>query len=138
LSENVKIISNRQEQSKNDKKATLDRLRSKRRRLKTVEVQIDGETMEMSFAALSAHDMDRLQSKHVPTVEQKARGMAFNPDTFAPALVAACSVDPRLSFEDAKEIWESEAWSSGELNFLFDTVSNLCMEGLDIPFSVSD
>lgn len=131
----VKIVANQQAQSKADKKATLDKLRNKKRRLKVVKVQIDGDELEMSFAAISAHDLDRLQGQHVPTIEQKARGMAFNPETFAPALVAACSVEPKLSADDAKEIWESDAWSTGELNYLFDTVSALCMEGLNIPFT---
>ena len=138
MTEAVKIVAKRQEQSKADKQATLDRLRSKKRRTKTISVQIDGEEMELTFAALSSHELDRLQSKHVPTTEQKARGLAFNPDTFAPALVAACSIEPELTETDTKEIWTSESWSTGELNYLFDTVSNLCMEGLNIPFTGTD
>lgn len=89
----------------------------------------------MSFEALSSHDLDRLQSKHAPTSDQRVRGLQFNPDTFAPALVAACAKDPEMTNADAVDIWKSDAWSTGELNFLFDTCTSLCMEGLDIPFT---
>lgn len=133
----VRIAASQREQSKASKKATLDLLRGKRRRTKTIPLEINGEKVEMTFAALSSHDLDALQGKHTPTAEQRARGLVFNPDTFAPSLVAACMIDPEMTEAEAKEIWASGAWSTGELNFLFETCSQLCMEGLDIPFSVS-
>lgn len=133
-----KTVSIQRKQSAQSKKATLDLLRGKKRRTREVEIQVNGEKVAMVFAAISAHDLDLLQGKHTPTVEQRARGMQFNPETFAPALVAACLTDPELSEADAKEIWESGAWSTGELSFLFDTASSLCMEGLNVPFTESD
>ena len=131
----VSSVAAQQEQSKASKKATLDLLRGKKRRTKAVELSINGEQVEFSFAALSAHDLDKLQAKHAPTASQKLQGMAWNGDTFPPALVAACLVDPEVSLEEMNEIWVSGEWSTGELSTLFDTASRLCMEGMDIPFS---
>lgn len=131
-------VSIRNKQSAQSKRATLDVLRGKRRRTREVEIQVNGEKVAMTFAALSAHDLDLLQGKHTPTVEQRAKGMNFNPDTFAPALVASCLVDPELTEAEAREIWESDSWSTGELSYLFDTASTLCLEGLNVPFTESD
>lgn len=132
---NAKIVEATQRQSAESKQATIDLLKGKSRRSKTVKVQVDGQELAMTFQALSSHDLDRLQSKHAPTSDQRVRGLQFNPDSFAPALVAACAKDPELSTADANDIWKSDAWSTGELNFLFDTCTGLCMEGLDIPFN---
>lgn len=130
-----KSVEARAAQSAAAKKATLSLLRSKRRRTKTVTIQVGGEDLALTFGAISSHDLDKLQGKHTPTVEQRARGMVFNPETFSPALVAACLIDPEMSESEAREIWTSTEWSTGELNFLFETASTLCMEGLNIPFS---
>lgn len=131
----VKITQSRQEQSKADKASLLDKLKNKKPRTKTIKVEVGGEELELTFQAISAHDLDKLQTKHAPSIEQKARGFVFNPDTFAPALVAACSLDPEMSEADTKQLWASEAWSTGELSVLFDTCSNLCMEGLNTNFT---
>ena len=131
----VKITAARQAQSAASKQDTLARLRAKKRRTRTVEVEVNGEKLKLVFGAISSHDLDALQGKHTPTVEQRARGMNFNPDTFGPALVAACLVDPEMSYEEALEIWTSTEWSTGELQTLFSAASELCMEGMNVPFS---
>lgn len=123
---------------RNGNRVTLDRLMSKKLRTKEVEVNIGGDTLTWTFRAIPAHKLDELQAKHTPTKEQRARGMGFNPNTFAPELVALCSVDPELSKEEARDIWNSDEWSTGELNFLFDTCTNLCTEGFNVPFTESD
>jgi len=133
----VSTVAARQDQSKASKKATLDLLRSKKRRSKTIAMSINGQTAEFTFTALGSHDLDALQAKHQPTPKQKIDGMSWNPDTFAPALVAACLQDPEVSEQEMKEIWESGEWSAGELGTLFNTASQLCMEGMDIPFTES-
>ena len=42
-----------------------------------------------------------------------------------------------MSPADAKEIWESEEWSRGDLMVLFRNAVDLNNRGLDIPFNVS-
>lgn len=133
----VRVHAARQDQSKADKQSVLDRLKNKKPRQKTIKVEVSGEELELTFQALSSHDLDKLQTKHAPSIEQKAKGYNFNPDTFGPALVAACSVDPEMTEADAKEIWASDSWSTGELGQLFDTCIALCMESLNTAFTKS-
>lgn len=134
----VSTVAAQQEQSKASRKATLDLLRSKRRRTKTISLDINGQEAEFVFHALSASELDKLQAKYPPTAQQKLQGLAWNSDTFPPALVAACLQEPEVSAEEMVEIWTSGEWSTGELSTLFNTATALCMEGMDIPFSVSD
>jgi len=135
MSSDIKIQASRNEQSLNDKQSTLDLLKNKRKRTKTVTVDVNDTKVDLTFQAISYRELDALQSKHPPTTEQRAQGAVFNRNTFPPALVSACSVDPKMTEADARDIWESDEWSTGELNALFDVVSNLCMQGLDIPFT---
>lgn len=121
------------------KRNAVSILKNKKRRRKTINLDIGGEKIKLTFQAISSAALDKLQSQHPPTAAQRAAGNAnFNRETFPPALISACSINPEISVEDAEEIWNSEDWSTGELNFLFDTVISLCMEGLDIAFTGSD
>lgn len=134
----IKTTAVRLAQSNSDKQSTLDKLKGKKPRSKTVEVTIDGEQIQITFKAISASELDKLQAKHQPTMEQKTRGLVYNPNTFGPALIAACAVDPEMTEKDALEIWDSPYWSTGEISFLFDTCTQLCMEGMTVSFSKSD
>ena len=122
-------------QSDADKSQLVSKLIQKKRRTKAVTLTVDGEEVNLLFGAISAHDLDKLYAAHRPNAEQKVSGMSFNPQTFNPALVAACSIDPKISEDDASEIFDSENWSTGELSYLVDVCSALCMQGMDIPFT---
>lgn len=124
-------------------RATLDQLKKKQKVRKDVEVTVtgdDGETVEvtMVFEAISAKEFDVLKAGHKPTQEQKKAGLDYNPDTFAPLLLSRVCVDPQLSLEDAKEIWESDNWNRGERLMLLMSAMEVCTKGLDIPFTSSD
>ena len=133
----VKITAARQEQSKADKKSMLDLLRGKPRKSRELVVSIGDETVTMKFAAISAIQLDKLRSAHPPTKEQRANGAGVNTRTFAPALVAATLVEPAMTEDEARELWDSDFWSSGELDQLFETASSVCLEGMDIPRNAS-
>ena len=79
-----------------------------------------------------------LVEAHPPTTEQRKRGASYNIDTFAPALVAACSLEPRLTFEQAKELKDSPDWSGGEFGDIYGRAMAVCNAGLDIPFNARD
>lgn len=131
----VKIQAARNEQSVADKMSVLEKLKSKKKRTQVIKVEVNGEQVELLFEAISYKDLDALQAKHPPTQQQRVEGAAFNRNTFPPALVAACSVEPKITESDARDIWSSDDWSTGELNTLFNAVSDLCMKGLDVPFT---
>jgi hypothetical protein len=133
----------RSAQSAHSKRATLDLLRSKKRLEKEVTILLPvegGKTEEVSFLfqSIGAQEWDRLVAKHPPTAEQRVEGNAFNMHTFAPALLSRVCVDPELTEEEWKEIWNSPDWNRGEVIQFYVTAVELCSTGMDIPFSGRD
>jgi hypothetical protein len=133
-----KTVIARRKQSEADKSATLDKLLSKRRATTTFSVLINDEELELTFQSIGAAAYDKLVAKNPPTPSQRVDGASFNMDTFAPALISACSVEPEISPADAKAIWESEDWSRGELMVLFRNAVEINNKGFDIPFNETD
>jgi hypothetical protein len=138
----AKTAEARQKQSQASKRATLDMLKNKPR--STTEFTLflsdgNGGTTEatLKYQAIGMRAYDRLVSKHPPKPEQRAEGNSFDIDTFAPALIAACAVDPEISPSEAKEIWDSDDWSRGDVMVLFRNAVELNNRGLDVPFSVN-
>ena len=139
----AKTTEARQKQSESDKRATLDQLINKPR--STTEFSLflsdgNGGTNEVTlkYQAIGMRAYDRLVAKHPPKPEQRAEGSSFDMDTFAPALIAACSVDPEISPVEAKKLWDSEDWSRGDVMVLFRHAVELNNRGLDIPFNEGD
>lgn len=138
----TKDVEARQKQSEAAKRATLDMLKNKPR--STTEFTLflsdgNGGTNEVTlkYQAIGMRAYDKLVAKHPPKPDQRAEGNSFDIDTFAPALIAACSVDPEISPSEAKNIWDSEDWSRGDVMVLFRNAVELNNRGLDIPFSVN-
>lgn len=50
--------------------------------------------------------------------------LPWNVDTFPPALISACMLEPELSIAEAKELWSSDDWTTAELL----TILNTCIE----------
>lgn len=100
----------------------------------------DGEQHEiqMKFTAIGMQEYDKLVAKYPPKADQRVEGATFDLNTFAPALISKCSVEPELSYAQAKQIWDSPAWSRGDLMVLFRKAVDLNNRGLDIPFSGID
>lgn len=97
----------------------------------------EGETIEVKLRALSPSELDEVRSEHPPTPEQRENGMGVNEDTFQPALFAACSVEPKFTYEQALEVWQSPDWSAGELMYLYGICSKLCFSEANVPPSAS-
>ena len=134
----VKTAAARQAQSKADKLDMRERLLGKKARTKTLTLVVEGEEdIVLKFQAISSKELDKLRAKHKPTASQRADGLGVNIDTFNPALVAACLIEPEMSEDDIKGMWESDVWSHGELQQIFMAASDVCMEGMDIPSSAS-
>jgi hypothetical protein len=138
----AKTVEARQKQSQQSKRATLDMLKNKSRN--TTEFSLflsDGNggsnEVTLKYQAIGMVAYDKLVAKHPPKPEQRAEGSSFDMDTFAPALISACSVEPEMSVEEAKEIWNSEEWSRGDVMVLFRNAVELNNRGLDVPFSAN-
>lgn len=140
MTDTGKAAEARQKQSDSSKRATLDLLKNKKRASMEFALYVhdeDGEQTEITlkFQSIGARDYDKLVAKHPPKPDQRAEGAAFNIDTFAPALIAAVSVEPEMTLQDAQDIWTSPDWSRGDLMVLFRNAIELNNRGVDIPFS---
>lgn len=97
--------------------------------LEAVRNRLDDEEAiaEFRFRGIGRAAYEALVDKHPPTAEQrmkaKASGfenIAWNPDTFPPALVAACLIEPDLAYEDVLGLWRSDDWNQAELQELLN------------------
>jgi len=84
----------------------------------------------MTFRGIGRARYDALQERHPPTAEQQLKTkqqlgtddkLAWNPDTFPPALIAACLVEPKLTEEEVQRLWISDEWNQAELATLITT-----------------
>lgn len=100
------------------------------RRLEELRQQLEDEeaVAYFKFRGIGRARYEALVDRHQPTENQrtkaKASGMgeiAWNHDTFPPALVAACLVDPPLTEEEVAQLWASEDWNQAELVTLLNT-----------------
>lgn len=139
----AKNAESRQKQSDASKRATMDMLKNKPR--STTEFSLflsDGnggtDEVTLKYQAIGMRAYDKLVAKHPPNNDQRAEGSSFNIDTFAPALIAACSMEPEITPAEAKEIWDSEDWSRGDVMVLFRNAVELNNRGLDVPFIGND
>jgi hypothetical protein len=95
-----------------------------------------GEPLEirMTFQALNSKEYDDLIAAHPPK-KGKENTQVYNAETFFPALLAAVSYEPKLTLEEATEIYRSDEWSAGEMMTLQLNAQNVCGAGLDVPFT---
>lgn len=117
--------------------ASVAQLLKKPVRTKLVHMNLGDERYSIRVKALGAKAYDELLAKHPPTKAQKAEGGVYNMDTFAPALLTECMIEPEISKEEATELWTSPDWSRGELLDLFFSCVEVNNKGLDVPFTES-
>jgi hypothetical protein len=87
------------------------------------------------FRAIGRVELDHLMGEHPPTKEQtttarrEGKGAPmWDGDTFPPALIAACCVEPAIDDKQAAEMWTSPQWNAGELDALFMCAWLLCRQ----------
>lgn len=94
-------------------------------------------TKTLWFRSLPGHEWEALAAAHPPTAEQKeldAR-VDVNLETFQPAVVAACCVDPGLTVEQA--VWLRDFLPRDEWMRVWGAARRANVEGSSIPKSVS-
>jgi hypothetical protein len=96
-----------------------------------------GQVASFSFRSIGRKAFEKLVSEHPATEDQQKeardRGLeaglpanlsrlSWNAETFPPALIAASSVEPKITHEEAYELFNvSEDWNAAELTALFVT-----------------
>jgi len=128
MAEDVKVVAARKKQSDSDRAKNL--LLTKTARETRVTIEVNGEPIELLYRAISRRELDALRAKHPPTTKQRTDNPSagVNSDTFNPALVAACLVEPELTKAEVQELWDNGNWTQGELNHLYMGASDVCME----------
>lgn len=87
------------------------------------EKQVDDTDVVFHFRALPPEVYDQMQFQHPPTESQQKLGMAYNPDTYVPAVIAACSVDG-ITPEQVRDLITPDvdgntALNQGDLSVMF-------------------
>ena len=95
----------------------------------------DAFEVEMTVEALSMKDYDKLLAKYPPTEEEQRKGLTYELEKFAPAVISACMIDPDLSLAEAKKIWTSENWSRGDVEGIFSKVLRVNHRESTVPFN---
>lgn len=99
----------------------------------TLDPDVGPETILL--VALSRPEYDKLSADHPPTPKQQRAGMDVNQDTFTAALLSKVVREPALTLEQWLEVYNSPAWSLGEIGSLFYEANALCQERIDlVPF----
>lgn len=119
--------------------ATFEAMRRKRRRTDKVKIPTTDDagnevTLVVTLQSISSPAYDELLDKNPPSKEGRGRGELYNASTFIPSLIAACSLAPKLSYDQVRELIDSEEWSAGEMGSIFGAAWRLCQAGVDVPF----
>ena len=99
--------------------------------IKALEAEMLAHTVEFKLQALPRRAYNDLVAKH--PAEDSDR-MLFNPDTFFPALIRACTVEPQLS----DEVWQlllDEKLTDQQFDTLADAAVGLNRRDVDVPLS---
>jgi hypothetical protein len=136
MSEPVTAVARKAAQKAGAKRATFDALRNKKPVEREFSITLGEDKVSFLFRAVGAVEYEKLLTKCPPTPDQKAEGATFDPDRFAPILLARVCVEPVLSETEWREIWTSEEWSRGETADIFYSAVNLCSRGLTLDPTV--
>jgi len=88
---------------------------------------------EFVFQSIGRVEYDKLVEAHPPTADQRKQGNQFNVDTFPAALVSRAAVSPKITLEQAEEIFDSPSWNNAELLRLYYAAQEANSETADIP-----
>jgi len=99
-------------------------------RVGELEAALDGSRVTFRFRGVGRNAFKRLVAGH--TSED---GGSFDPTTFPPALVAACSLDPRMTVAEVQQL--ADDLTDGQFDVLFGAAWDACQAADDsVPFSV--
>lgn len=100
--------------------------------IRDLEEEMAAATVNLHLRALRSRAWSDLTAKHPPRKDHE-RDRAFNTDTFGPAMLAACSVDPTMSEDQAGQLIDSI--TQGQWDELTTVLWNLNTGGADVPKS---
>jgi len=116
----------------------LDRLEDE---LEALEREAEEYTVEFMFQDIGRLAYDELVKENRPTEEEKQEYkdqggegvLAYSTTTFPPLLVHKCAIEPTITLNEAKEIFDE--WAEGDLELLFTCALLVCKEPTSLPKS---
>lgn len=103
-------------------------------RIREIEGQMKGATIELTLRALPRRDWLRLLRDHPPRKGDEAdKGLGFNSETFFEALIPRSIVSPELNEDQVSRLMD--ALSSAQYDKLLETAWNLNRRDVSVPFS---
>lgn len=103
-------------------KITAELLLGRKRPERTVPIDVGGATVEVKLRAIPGNDYDDLVTAH-PRPDDATHVWPFDVDTFAPALIAACMIEPELTPEQAMQLWAE--WENDARDQLWNAALDL-------------
>ncbi len=104
--------------------------------------RVEDSKAEFRFKDPGRKSFEALVDACPPTAEQKklakesGDALTWDHEKFVPGLLALASDDPELSLEEAQEIYDT--WGRGDVEALFNTALQACLEQASIPFTKRD
>lgn len=90
-------------------------------------------TVTFTFEDMGRKRFEDLWKSCPPTDEDRDKGHEWDPDTFGPLLIAKCCIEPKMTTEDAIDLYNK--WSTAETEILFTTAINANLGITSIPLS---
>lgn len=104
-------------------------LAAKSLRETTLTVDVEG-GVELTLRALPRKEYRVLLDEHPPVED----GKDWNGETFPPALIAACVVEPVFTLQQATQLWDE--WEAGDAARVFLTCFNLNEQSAGVGFTL--
>lgn len=135
MSEDSEKVRIRREQAEHDKKSVRSIFLEKKRREEKTKIQFGNEVIEIKALALSDPQIRKIRDQHPPRKGDVGdSNLGFNAKTFPAHFMSETYIEPELSREEWQGLWDSEDWSAGEIQALFDWAWGVSMKGFNVPF----
>lgn len=82
------------------------KLSAAKKAIQEIETQIQTSEQEFTFQGIGQRQWQDLKRAHPPTDQQRADGLDADMESFAPALLAVSSVEPKLTPEQASKLMD--------------------------------
>lgn len=105
-------------------------------KIEKVEEEIAANRQPFVFQSIGRKPYSALLDEYKPRDENPDdKDLGFNADEFPPRLIALSSFDPKISLDQAREIWDGDNWSDAETTLLLASAVLANKEIVDVPFT---
>lgn len=99
-------------------------------RVRAIEEDLDSSALAFRLRGIGRNAFRRLIAEHPPGDGQ---GGMFDPDSMAPHLIAACSVDPKMTADEVRDL--ADVLTDGQYESLWNAAFDCCREVSGVPFN---